>query len=79
MELHELPSNKSVRIQEEIKVESFPVHPIGKSTTKGECVQDNEIYEEEDNPEEVSETSRSDSDEYEVVVVEQPKTGKKKT
>ena len=27
-ELHELPSNKAVRIQEEIKVETFPLRPI---------------------------------------------------
>ena len=27
-ELHELPSNKAVRIQEEIKVETIPLRPI---------------------------------------------------
>ena len=42
--------------------------------TEGECIQDNEN--DEENPEEVSETSES---EYEIIIVEQPNTGKVKT
>ena len=42
--------------------------------TKSECIQDNEI--DEENPEEVSETSESED---EIIIVEQPNTGKVKT
>ena len=88
-ELYELPSNKSIRIQDAIKVESPPLGPIGSNKTKG-SVQDKENGDPEpEDPEdpgdpeeidctaEVSETSVSDEDE--VMVVKSPKTGKKKT
>ena len=42
--------------------------------TKGECIQDNEN--DEENPENVSETSESQD---EIIIVEQPNTGKVKT
>ena len=42
--------------------------------TESECIQDNEI--DEENPEEVSETSESED---EIIIVEQPNTGKVKT
>ena len=42
--------------------------------TKGECIQDNEN--DEENPKEVSETSESEN---EIIIVEQPNTGKVKT
>ena len=88
-ELYELPSNKSIGIQDAIKVESPPSPPIGSKKTKGsmpdkengdpapEDPEDSEDPEEVDRAAELSETSRSD--ENEVMVVEQPKTEKKKT
>ena len=42
--------------------------------TEGECIQDNEN--DEENPKEVSETSKSKD---EIIIVEQPNTGKVKT
>ena len=86
-ELYELPSNKSIRIQDAIKVEPSPLRPIGSNKTKG-SVQDKEHGDSEpedpedpEDPEEVDRTAElsetSGSDEDEVMVVEQPKTGKK--
>ena len=88
-ELYELPSNKSIRIQDAITVESPPLRPIGSNKTKG-SVQDKENGDPEpedpedpEDPEEVDRTAELSetfgSDEDEVIVVEQPKTGKKKT
>ena len=86
-ELYELPSNKSIRIQDAIKVESPPLRPIGSNKTnrsvqdkengdpEPEDPEDPEDPEEVDRTAELSETSGSDEDE--VMVVEQPKTGKK--
>ena len=35
LELYELPSNKSIRIQDAIKVEPSPLRPLGSNKNKG--------------------------------------------